>query len=120
MAVVATRPSGRRADDVHALRFRFRTLTFSGNYATGGETVTARSVGLFRILGVIPLNGFIAAPNAVTGNPYRFDLSSDGKTLTIRAAEDAAGAAGVAMFQEKTNAEAWTANSALDVILVGE
>lgn len=120
MPVAVSRPSGRRADDVRALRFRFKTLTFSGNYTTGGETITAKSVGLFRILGVVPLDSLIRAPAGVTGIQPVFDISSDGKTLTVRALEDAAGVAGAPIGQEKNTAEAYIASSKLDVLFVGE
>lgn len=120
MAVTVSRPSGIRADDVRALRFRFRTLTFSGNYATGGEAITARSLGLFRVLAVIPADMLLRAPAGVTGVLPVFDISSDRKTVTIRALEDAAGAAGTALGQEKTNAEAYIASSKIDVLFVGE
>lgn len=120
MAVTATRVSGRRADDTRALRRRFRTLTFSGNYATGGEVVTARSLGFYRILGINPLDHIARAPNGVTGNPVAIDVSSDGRTVTFRFLEDAAGAAGAAIGQEKTNAEAYIANQRLDVEIIGE
>lgn len=121
MAVTISRPSGRRADDVRALRFRFRTLTFSGNYATGGETITAKALGLKRILMVIPGNVLVRPANDVANGVLpAFDLNSDGTTLTVRALEDAAGAAGTAVGQEKTNAEAYTAGSRLDVVFIGE
>jgi hypothetical protein len=120
MAVAVSRPSGIRADDVRALRFRFRTLTFSGNYATGGETITARSLGLYRILGVIPLDTLLRAPAGVTGVIPVFDVASDRKSVVIRSLEDAAGAAGTPIGGEKTNAEAYIASSKLDVIFVGE
>ena len=122
MAVALSRTSGRRADDVRALRFRFRTLTFSGNYATGGEVITGRGAGgpgLNRILAVIPLDSLIRAPSGVTGVVPVIDVSSDGATVTIRALEDAAGAAGTPVGQEKTNAEAYIANSKLDVLFIG-
>jgi hypothetical protein len=119
MAVALSRPSGINADDTRALRFRFRTLTFSGNYATGGETITAQSLGLKQILGVIALDEFIRAPNAVTGVEPVFDVASDRRSVVIRSLEDAGGAAGTPVGQEKTNGEAYLANSRLDVIVVG-
>jgi hypothetical protein len=120
MAVALTRPSGRRADDVRALRFRFRSLAFSGNYATGGETITAASVGLKRILAVVPLDLMTRAANGVTGVWPVFDIVSPGTSVVIRMLEDAAGAAGTPFGQEKTNAEAYIANSKLDVLFIGE
>lgn len=120
MAVTITRPAGRRADDVRALRLRFRTLTFSGNYATNGETVTAASVGLKRILGVIELDTLVRAPAGVTGVLPVFDVATDGRSVVVRMLEDAAGAAGTPFAQEKTNAEAYIASSKIDVIFVGE
>lgn len=120
MAVATSRPSGRRSEDVRSLRFRFRTLTFSGNYATGGESFTAKQFSLIRVLGVIPLDSVIAAPNGATGVLPKIDVASDGRTFTIRALEDAAGAAGAPVGAEKNNAEAYIANSKLDVLLVGE
>lgn len=129
MAVAVSRPSGRRSDDVRALKFRFRTLTFSGNYATGGEVIQLSSapgvtrtpnVGLTRILAVIPLDAFIAAPGAVTGILPKFDVAADGKSVTIRGIEDNAGVAGAPFGQEKNNAEAYIASSKIDVLLIGE
>jgi hypothetical protein len=120
MAVALTRPSGRRADDVRALRFRFRSLAFSGNYATGGETITAASVGLKRILAVVPLDLMVRAASGVTGVWPVFDISSTGTSVVVRSLEDAAGAAGSPFGQEKTNAEAYIANSKLDVLFIGE
>lgn len=120
MAVTLTRPAGRRADDVRALRFRFRSIAFSGNYATGGETITAASVGLKRILAVVPLDSLIRAANGVTGVLPVFDIASTGTSVVVRSLEDAAGAAGTPLAQEKTNAEAYIANSKLDVLFIGE
>lgn len=120
MTVIATLPSGRRARDVRALRMTYRLLSFSGNYATGGETVTARSVGLIRILGVIPLDSSIRAANGMTYVLPHFDVATDGRQVVIRSSEDAAAAAGLPFGQEKTNAEAYIASSQLPVIFVGE
>ncbi len=120
MAVTITRPSGRRADGVGSLKLRFRTLTFTGNYATGGEVMTSRSLGFYRVLAVIPLDSVIGDPATVTGVAPKIIVSADGRTVTIKSMEDAAGAAGVPVYQEKTNAEPYLANSKLDVLLVGE
>lgn len=120
MAVTITRPSGRRADDVRALKFRFRTLTFTGNYATGGEVLTSRSLGFYRVIGVVLLDSVIGDPAGVTGVTPKIIVSSDGRTVTIKSMEDAAGAAGTTIGQEKTNAEAYVANSKIDVLLIGE
>lgn len=121
MAVAVTKPTeaGGRADDIRALKFRHRKLSFSGNYATGGETVTARTLGLKRIAGVIPLDTLIRAANGVTGVVPVFDIAANGESVVVRSLEDAAGAAGAPVGQEKTNAEAYIANSELDVIVVG-
>lgn len=121
MAVAVSRPSGRRADDVRALRFRFRTLTFSGNYSqANNEVVQASSVGLKRILGVIQLDSLVAAPNGVTGLLMKIDVAADGRSVTFQMLEDAAGAAGTPLGVEKTDAEAYIASSKMDVIFVGE
>ena len=126
MAVTLSRPSGRRSDDLRSLRFRYRLLSFSGNYATGGETIAlngankTQNLGLTRILGVIPLDTLIRAANGVTGVQPVFDVAADGKSVVIRALEDAAGVAGAPVGQEKTNAEAYIASSQLPVIFVGE
>lgn len=126
MAIALSRPSGRRSDDVRALRFRFRLITFSGNYATGGETLALNgasktpNVGLSRILAVVPLDSMARAANGVTGNPVTIDVAADGKSVVFRLLEDAAGAAGTAVGQEKTNAEAYIASQVLPVLLIGE
>ena len=126
MAVTLSRPSGRRTDDLRSLRFRYRLLSFSGNYATGGETISlsgpnkTQNLGLTRIIGVIPLDTLIRAANGVTGVQPVFDVAADGKSVVIRALEDAAGAAGAPIGVEKNNAEAYIASSQLPVIFVGE
>lgn len=121
MAVVATRPSGRRADDIRALRIRMRTLTFSGTYTTGGEVITSQSLSLKRILVVIPCGTLVRGAGTAAGVLPVFDVSADGRTLNIRMGEDAAGAAGTFIGQEKTNGEAYQGTPAtLDVLIVGE
>lgn len=126
MAVATSRPSGRRSDDVRALRFRFRTVTFSGNYPTGGETIQAKDLSLKRILAVIPLNSLIrASAGAVTGSLPVFDIvassgGSAGGALTIRHLRDAAGAANSTVGAELTNGTAYPAGSSIDIMVIGE
>ena len=119
MAVAVSKPSNfaGRSDDVRSLRFRVRNLTFTGNYATGGETVTAASLGLKYILIALPMNAVTAASAGVTGSLVKLDIASDNKSVVIRQLEDAAGAAGTAIGQEKTNAEAYTGTTAVHRVL---
>lgn len=121
MPVTISRPSGRRAEDVRALRLRYRTLTFTGNYTQAtGEVLTAKQFSFERILGVIPLDLFLRDPAGFTGVIPQFRVSADGRTLTIHAIEDAAGVAGVPFGQQKTDAEAYIANSSINVLVLGE
>lgn len=128
MAITLSRPSGRRSDDVRALKLRYRLITFTGNYATGGELIDVRAgsatktpnLGLARILAIVPLDTLIRDPAGVTGVQPIITIASDGKTATIKSLEDAAGAAGATLGQEKNNAEAYIANSALPVLIIGE
>lgn len=119
MAVAISKPLV-RSDDVRALRFRHRRLVFSGNYATNGETVLARSVGLNRIYAVIPADSLIRDPAGVTGVLPIITIAANRQSFTIKSLEDAAGAAGTPIGAEKTNAEAYIANSAIDLIILGE
>lgn len=118
MAVALTKPTS-RADDTRALKRRLRRLTFSGNYATGGETITAAQLGLSRIVAVNPMNAVVRGPAGVTGTIPVLDIASDQKSVTVRQLEDAAGASGTTVGAEKTNAEAYVANSFLDVEFIG-
>lgn len=119
MAVSATKPLV-RSDDVRALRFRHRRLSFTGNYVTGGDILLASAVGLNRIYAVIPLDSLIRAAAGVTGNMPVFVIAADRKSVAIKSIEDAAGAAGTTVGVEKGNAEAHVAGSILDVIILGE
>lgn len=120
MAASVTRVSGRRADDVRALQLLVRTITFSGTYATGGEVITAKSVGLFRILGVVALDSIVAPAGTATGSMPKFDVSADGKTVNIRFLRDAAGAAQAALGVELNNGTAHVASSKIDLLFIGE
>lgn len=121
MPVTPTRPSGRRAEDVRALRIRFRTLTFTGNYTQAtGESMTAKQFSMERILGIIPLGIVAGDPAGFTGVVPQFKVAADGRTVRIDMLEDAAGVAGAPLFQQKTDAEAYIANTAINVLVVGE
>lgn len=126
MAFTLSRPSGRRSDDIRALRLRYRLINFSGTYPGGGETISLSganktpNLGLARILGVIPLDTMARAANGVTGNPVAVDVAADGKSVVFRLLEDAAGVAGTAIGQEKNAAEAYIGSQVFPVIFVGE
>lgn len=119
MAVTVSRPSGRRAEGLGALKFRYRLLTFTGSYAAGGEVLTARSLGFFRVLAVIPADNLVRVANAITGRIPAIDISTDGRTITIRQLADAAGAGAASIGQERSNG-AYTAGEALPVVIIGE
>jgi hypothetical protein len=117
MAATVTKPAGEpRADDARALRLRIRSIALTGNYATGGETITAGQVGLKRITFVTPTNVLIGG---VAGTLCSISIAADRQSFTIKQSEDAAGAAGTPVGQEKTNAEAYVANSVVDVLIIG-
>lgn len=123
MSVAITRPTGAaasRADDWRALKFRARVATFTGNYATGGETVNASDVNLKTILGVINLSGITSAVDTVAGVVPKFDVASNGASVVIRQGElGGTGAAGDPLA-EKTNAEAYAGVTAvLNLVFVG-
>jgi len=123
MTVAISRPAtsgASRSDDVRALKFRVRDLTFTGNYATGGETVTAASLGLSAILYCVPMNAITGVDDGgINGTVATFNIATNGTSVVIRQLEDAAGAAGTVVGQEKTNAEAYIAKSVHRVLFVG-
>lgn len=119
MAVAVTSPVD-RGDDVRALKFRIREITFSGNYATGGETLNASDFNLKFIAHISTINA-ITGVNAggVAGTVPTFVIASNGRSVVVRQLEDAAGAAGTTFGQEKTNAEAYVAGSVHRVLVIG-
>lgn len=94
-------------------KVRTRRLTFSGNYATGGETVTPKTVfGLSKINRLI-IHGSVAAASALTtGVPLFYD-QANGKMVFFEGS-----AAGTAL-SEKTNAEAYPTGCFVDVTAIG-
>lgn len=88
-------------------RVKVRDLTFSGNYATGGETVTAAQVGLRKIERVQGLGGVAAASTPTSAVLLGAVVASDGSSVAIRSYElGGTGAAGDPLA-EKTDAEAY-------------
>lgn len=119
MATSTTRIAGRRADDVRALRIRYRDIQFTGSYAAGGETIQAASVSLKRVLGVIPLDSMVRVAGAVTGYAPAIDVAADGRSFVIRHIGDGAGVSTAALGAQRANG-AYTANEHLQVLIVGE
>jgi hypothetical protein len=96
-------------------RVKVRTLTFSGNYATNGETVTAASLGLKRIEQVY-FGGVAAASTPTTAVQMGAVIASDGTSVAIRSYEAAASAAA---FLEKDNSEAYITGQTVRATFVG-
>jgi hypothetical protein len=113
---VASSADGREYDS-RSYRRVIRTLTPSGNYATGGESITASQVGLKRIIAVNLLNGSVApASTPTTAEAVGFIVASNGRSVTLRFYESGAANAALA---EKTNAEAPPTGQALVVEFIG-
>lgn len=118
MAVAIARVSG--ADyNTGNKRVRVRDLTFSGNYATNGETINAADVGL-RKIETATFSGNVAAGSTPTSaNPVGVILSSSGTSAAVRLYElGGTGAAGDPLA-EKTNAEAYLAGQTIRVRFEG-
>jgi hypothetical protein len=109
-----TQPFG-RANDVRALKQRFRRIALSGTYVTGGFTVTASEVGL-RAIGAVLGAGLAPATGGATANEWSYSISSDQETVTFFLYENAAAGSPSA---EKTNGEAPITGQALNVVFVG-
>lgn len=106
-----------RHDDSRALKRRIRVLTPSGNYATGGEVITAQQVGLKRIIGVNLLNGSVAAASTpTTAEAVGFVVAATGLSVTMRFYESGAANAALA---EKSNAEAPPTGQSLTCEFIG-
>jgi hypothetical protein len=114
MAIATAKVSG--ADDrSEGNRRRItRDLTFSGNYATGGETftTTTANLGLRRIEEVIVHGGVAAAADVATAIPVHYNYSTS-KFVFYEGS-----AAGTAL-SEKTNAEAYPTGAKCRVTIIG-
>lgn len=110
MAVSAAKISG--VDDfvVGTRKYRTRRLTFSGNYATGGEAITAAlfGIGLRKIDQMHPHGSVAMASDKATGILFGLDAANSKVTFYEGSA------AGTAL-SEKTNAEAYPTGCFIDV-----
>ena len=99
-------------------RLKVRDATFSGNYATGGETVNASDVGLRRIDQCFS-QGFAAGSTPTSGNPVGAIVASGGGSVVLRLYElGGTGAAGDPLA-EKTNAEAYISGQNMRLTFIG-
>ena len=110
MAVALAKVSG--ADYTHGnKKVKVRDLTFSGNYATGGESLTASSFGL-RVLEQVIFHGHAAAADEATANMLHYDYT--GKKVVFYEGSTAGTA-----LSEKTNAEAYPTGCKVRVTAIG-
>lgn len=96
-------------------KVRTYDIAFSGNYATGGETINASSVGLKKIIS-ISAPGVAMATAGTTACPVSFTISSSGTSVVVRSFEAASSAA---PLLEKDNAEAYITGQKIRVEFVG-
>jgi hypothetical protein len=115
ITVAVSKPAGGRVDDVRALRFRVRTLTLSGTYATGGVSIPASSFGLKRVIGVIPF-GLAPASALTTAEAVHFVPSASGAAVTMLQYESAAAASPLG---EVNNTQAVITGQAVTVLVIG-
>lgn len=115
MAVAAARPSTTSAvadtASVGNRRIRTRRLTFSGNYATGGETIPAARFGFTKVDNLWHC-GVAMAADVATSCPVAYNAAT-GKMVFFEGS-----AAGTAL-SEKTNAEAYPTGCFIDVTAIG-
>lgn len=104
-----------KANDIRSLKLRFRDITLSGTYETGGFTVTAAQLGLSRVGGILSA-GLAPASDQATANEWSYEVSSDFETVTFFLYENAAAGSPSA---QKTNAEAPITGQVLHVCAIG-
>lgn len=109
VATTLTRPSYARGYAIGSGRVHFRDLTAdTGNYASGGVTITAQQVG-FKVVHHVSVDGGVATTGTAgaTANPIGITYAADGTSFTVWLYES--GASGAALGQ-KTNGEALETN----------
>lgn len=92
-------------------RVRIVNLVFSGNYATGGEALSAAALGFSRVDAIL-FDGPAVAADLATANPVKYDHAT-GKVAFYESA-----ATGLALL-EKTNAEAYPTGSNVRALVIG-
>jgi hypothetical protein len=115
MAIAATAVSN-AAHRCGNKKQRVYDLVFSGNYATGGETVAASVFGLTKIEQIVGNGNLATSTDLATANPVGFRIAASGTSVTVTQYEGSA--AGTAL-SEKTNAEAYATGSNVRVTAVG-
>ena len=118
VVVTATKPTGVQDTTFGNKKIKIRDITFdTGTYVTGGNVVTAASLGLKRIdyvgMGTQAMTGGTAG---ATVNWIGVTYAAGGVSVTFQQYESAAtGLPGL----EKTSAEATVANATFRVMFIG-
>lgn len=122
MAVTYTlaRPADRAVSGFANGNVKVRYFDFStdtGTYLTGGDTITAASLGLKHI-NFVSLSGGVATSGTAgaTGLPVGIRYAADGKSFIIQYYE---GSAAGTILAEKTNAEAMPSSHTIRVRVEG-
>ena len=119
VAVTATKPAGAQDIVVSNMKIKVRDITFdTGTYVTGGNTITAASLGLKRIFYMgFGTQGMTGGTAGATLNWIGVTYAADNTSVLIQQYECAAtGLPGL----EKTSAEATVANATFRVLIVGQ
>lgn len=117
MAVALTRVRN-ASHTANNKRVRVVDAVFSGNYATGGETITPSTsgIGLRVIEQIIPNGNLALSTDLATANMVGVKLNSTGTSATLTQYEGSA--AGTAL-SEKTNGEAYATGSNIRLTVIG-
>lgn len=115
MAITATPVTGANFKLANK-KCRVYDLVFSGNYATGGETLQASTLGMKKFDQLISHGNLATSTDLATANPVGIKVSSSGTSATVTQYE---GAASGAALGEKTNAEAYATGSNIRVTAIG-
>lgn len=115
MAITATAVTGAHYR-VSNKKLRVYNLVFSSNYATGGETVLASTLGMKVIEQIIPHGNCALSTDLATANPVGFKIATTGVSVIVTQYE---GAGAAAALGEKDNSEAYATGSNIRVTVIG-